>query len=125
MCLDVPNFTGEDPEKWLFAIAEYFSLLNTLADQRLRIRCKESVMDHFWPSKYEDPQGALSKLIQLGNVEEYQGDAFSLARVTEARLDDQAASVSVTTTKVVASSGGNARRILILGFLRTWRLLLS
>ncbi|GKD54523.1 hypothetical protein Tco_1287910, partial [Tanacetum coccineum] len=72
MRLDVPNFTEEDPEKWLFAIAEYFSLLNTLADQRLRIRCKESVMDHFGPSKYEDPQGALSKLLQLVNVEEYQ-----------------------------------------------------
>ncbi|GKA21527.1 reverse transcriptase [Tanacetum coccineum] len=34
------------------------------------------------------------------------GDAFSLARVTKARLDDQAASVSVTATKVVTSSGG-------------------
>ncbi|GJV53818.1 retrotransposon-related protein [Tanacetum coccineum] len=33
-------------------------------------------------------------------------DAFSLARITEARLDDQETSVSVTTTKAVKSSGG-------------------
>ncbi|GJU22337.1 retrotransposon-related protein [Tanacetum coccineum] len=77
---------------------EYFSLLKTLADQRLRIVgfnlegavvewfrwmtrnglitywewFKESVMNHFGPSKYKDPQGALSKLLQLGTVEEYQ-----------------------------------------------------
>ncbi|GKE24435.1 retrotransposon-related protein, partial [Tanacetum coccineum] len=154
---------------------EYFSLLKTLADQRLRIVgfnlegavvewfrwmtrnglitywewFKESVMNHFGPSKYKDPQGALSKLLQLGTVEEYQGefeklmnrvtnipetllisfyisglklhlqrgllvaklttigDAFSLARVTKARLDDQATLVSVTATKVVTSYGGH------------------
>ncbi|GJR96132.1 ty3-gypsy retrotransposon protein, partial [Tanacetum coccineum] len=112
MRLDVPKFTGEEPKKWLFAITEYFSLLNTPADQRLRIeRFKESVMNRFGPSKYEDPQGALSKLLQLGTIEEYQvakpttlGDAFSLPRVTEARLDDQATSVSVTATKAVTST---------------------
>ncbi|GJY92684.1 ty3-gypsy retrotransposon protein [Tanacetum coccineum] len=111
-------------------------------------RFKESVMNHFGPSKYEDPQGELSKLLQLGTIEEYQGefeklmnrvtnipetslisfyisglklhlqrellvatpttlgDAFSLARVTEARLDDQATLVSVTATKAVTGSGG-------------------
>ncbi|GKC93852.1 hypothetical protein Tco_1159294 [Tanacetum coccineum] len=31
-------------------------------------------MNRFGPSKYEDPQGALSKLLQLGTVEEYQGE---------------------------------------------------
>nr|GEU74107.1 retrotransposon-related protein [Tanacetum cinerariifolium] len=166
MRLDVLKFTEEDSERWLFAITEYFSLLNTPVDQRLRIvgfnlegavtewfrwmsrnglitdweRFKESVQNRFGPSKYEDPQGALSKLLQLGTVEEYQrefeklmnrvtdipksllisfyisglklhlqrkllvakpttlGDAFLLARVTEARLDDQASSMSVTTT---------------------------
>nr|GEU54449.1 hypothetical protein [Tanacetum cinerariifolium] len=76
-------------------------------------RFKESFMNRFGPSKYEDPQGALSKLLQLSTVEEYQvakpttlGDVFSLARVTEARLDDQATSVSVMATKVVTSYGG-------------------
>ncbi|GJX85901.1 retrotransposon-related protein [Tanacetum coccineum] len=37
MRLDVPKFSGVDPESWLFSINEYFTLLNTAADQRLRI----------------------------------------------------------------------------------------
>nr|GEY03185.1 retrotransposable element Tf2 [Tanacetum cinerariifolium] len=142
MRLDVPKFTGADPDAWLFAIQEYFTLLNTPADQRLRI-------DRFGPSKFEDPQGALSKLLQLGTVEDYQrdfkklmnrvtdipesmlisfyisglklhlqrellvakpttlGDAFALARVTEARFDDQASAMLGTATKVGTSSGGS------------------
>ncbi|GJV82306.1 hypothetical protein Tco_1522204 [Tanacetum coccineum] len=36
MRLDVPKFLGDDPERWIFAITEYFSLLNTPADQRLQ-----------------------------------------------------------------------------------------
>ncbi|GKD51268.1 ty3-gypsy retrotransposon protein [Tanacetum coccineum] len=100
MRLDVPKFTGADPDAWLFAIQEYFSLLNTRADQRLRIvgfnlegaaaewfrwmsrnglitdwdRFVENVRDRFGPSKFEDPQRALSKLLQLGTVEDYQHD---------------------------------------------------
>nr|GFB13304.1 retrotransposon-related protein [Tanacetum cinerariifolium] len=35
-------------------------------------RFVESVKSRFGPSKYEDPQGALSKLLQLGTVEDYQ-----------------------------------------------------
>ncbi|GJR96491.1 ty3-gypsy retrotransposon protein [Tanacetum coccineum] len=183
MRLDVPKFTGADPDAWLFAIQEYFTLLNAPADQRLRIvgfnlegaaaewfrwmsrnglitdweRFVENVRDRFGPSKFEDPQGALSKLLQLGTVEDYQrdfeklmnrvtdipesllisfyisglklhlqrellvakpttlGDAFALARVTEARLDDQASAMSGTATKAGTSSGGsrfsNARSV--------------
>nr|GEV23654.1 hypothetical protein [Tanacetum cinerariifolium] len=90
---------------------------------------EESVKNHFGPLKYEDLRGALSKLLQLGTVEEYQrefkklmnkvtdisdsllisvyisglklnlqhkllvliptmlGDAFSLARIIEARFE--------------------------------------
>ncbi|GKD31965.1 hypothetical protein Tco_1242743 [Tanacetum coccineum] len=124
MRLDVPKFSGNDPDSWIFSITEYFSLLATPADQRLGI-------NRFGrPCKYEDPQGALSKLLQTGMVAQYQsefeklmnrvtdipenllisfyvsglkpnlqrellvakptslGDAFSLARVTEARLED-------------------------------------
>ena len=93
-------------------------------------RFVESVKNRFGPSKYEDPQGALSKLLQTGTVEDYQrefeklmnrvtdipesllisfyvsghkihlqrellvskpttlGDAFALARITEAHLED-------------------------------------
>ena len=91
----------------------------------------ESVRNRFGPSKFKDPQGALSKLLQIGSVVEYQsefeklmyrvtdisdtllisfyisglklslqrellrarptslGDAFSLARVVEARFEGQ------------------------------------
>nr|GEV54890.1 retrotransposable element Tf2 [Tanacetum cinerariifolium] len=74
------------------SIAEYFSLLNTLVDQRLRIvgfnlegeaakwfrwmtwnglitnwdGFRESVKNRFGPSKYKDSQWALSKLLQTG-----------------------------------------------------------
>ncbi|GKF23393.1 hypothetical protein Tco_0075715, partial [Tanacetum coccineum] len=34
---DVPKFSGINPESWIFAINEYFSLLNTPADQLLWI----------------------------------------------------------------------------------------
>nr|GEV52537.1 hypothetical protein [Tanacetum cinerariifolium] len=37
MRLDVSKISGADPESWLFFIQEYFTLLNTPVDQRLRI----------------------------------------------------------------------------------------
>ncbi|GJZ52542.1 ty3-gypsy retrotransposon protein [Tanacetum coccineum] len=163
MRLDVPKFSGSDPDRWIFSITEYFTLLNTPVDQRLRvvgfnlegdaaewfrwmIRNKlitswegflESVQNRFDPCKYEDPQGALSKLLQTGTIAQYQsefeklmnrvtdisegllisfyvsglkpslqrellvskptslGDAFALARVTEARTDVGAAPLSI------------------------------
>ncbi|GKD66061.1 retrotransposon-related protein [Tanacetum coccineum] len=96
--MDVPKFSGDDPERWIFTITEYFSLLNTPTDLQLRIvsfnlegaaaewfqwmtrnglittwaRFEESMKNHFGPSKYEDSKGALSKLLQLGMVEDYQ-----------------------------------------------------
>nr|GFB79043.1 retrotransposon-related protein [Tanacetum cinerariifolium] len=108
--LDVPKFSRVDPESWIFFVKEYFSLLNTLTDQHLRIvglnlegaaaewfrlmtrnglittcdRFKESVKNHSAPSKYEDPKGALSKLLQLGMVEDYQRQFKKLMnRVTD------------------------------------------
>ncbi|GJV18914.1 UBN2 domain-containing protein [Tanacetum coccineum] len=98
MRLDVLKFSRDDLDRWIFAITEYFSLLNAPVDQHLRIvefnlkgtaaewfrwmsrndlittwvRFEESVKNRFGPSKYEDPPGALSKLLQLGTVEDYQ-----------------------------------------------------
>ncbi|GJU86719.1 receptor-like serine/threonine-protein kinase NCRK, partial [Tanacetum coccineum] len=101
--------------------------------------------NRFGPSKYEDPKGALSKLLQLGTVEDYQrefeelmnlvmdipdsllisyyiyrlkrhlqrellvskpttlGDVFSLARIIEARFDDQEAPVAGTLAGLEAN----------------------
>ncbi|GJS03334.1 probable E3 ubiquitin-protein ligase BAH1-like protein [Tanacetum coccineum] len=94
----VTRYPGVYPESWIFAITEYFSLLNTPVDQWLKIvgfnlegataewfqwmtrnglittwaRFEESVRNCFGPSEYEDPNGALSKLLQLGTVKDYQ-----------------------------------------------------
>ncbi|GKC00564.1 reverse transcriptase domain-containing protein [Tanacetum coccineum] len=136
MQLDVPKFTRVDQDSWIFAINEYFSLLNTPADQRLRIvgfnlegavvewfwwmtrnglitdwdRFMESVRNRFGPSKYEDlvtdiPESLLISFYIFGLKLNLQrellvskpttlGNAFSLARITEARLEDQAAPAS-------------------------------
>nr|GEV94572.1 hypothetical protein [Tanacetum cinerariifolium] len=88
----------------------------------------DSVKNRFGPSKYEDPHGALSKLyireidylvlcfgaktkpttgINVGKPTNL-GDAFALARVTEARLDDQRV-LLVGQTTTVASGGGSQR----------------
>nr|GEX43223.1 hypothetical protein [Tanacetum cinerariifolium]GEY18675.1 hypothetical protein [Tanacetum cinerariifolium] len=84
MRLDVPKFNGSNPDRWIFAINEYFYLLEKTTEQRLCIigsnlegdaaewyrwmtRNKlitswdgflESVQNRFSPSKYEDPQGS-------------------------------------------------------------------
>ncbi|GJW82381.1 retrotransposon-related protein [Tanacetum coccineum] len=173
--MNVLKFSGVCPESWIFAITEYFSLLNTPSDQWLKIvgfnlegaaaewfqwmtrnglitnwaRFEESARNCFGPSEYEDPNGALSKLLQLGTVKDYQrefeklmnramdipdsllisfyisglklhlqreflvsrpttlGDSFSLALITEAHLDDQAAPVAGTMTKTFGNNGGD------------------
>ncbi|GKA11101.1 ty3-gypsy retrotransposon protein, partial [Tanacetum coccineum] len=82
-------------------------------------RFEESVKNRFGPSKYEDPQGALSKLLQTGLKLSLQrellvskpttlGDAFSLSRVTEARLGDQTSATIVP--KVNHRSGSHCQR---------------
>ncbi|GJV60973.1 ATP-dependent DNA helicase PIF1-like protein [Tanacetum coccineum] len=169
MRLDVPKFSGNDPDSWIFSITEYFSLMATPTDQRLRIvwfnlegntaewflwmtrnnlittweDFVKRVQNRFGPCKYDDLQGALSKLLQTGTVVQYQsefeklmnrvtdisenlliafyvsglkpnlqcellvakptslGDAFSLARVTEARLEDQGTIVSTAKVTTV------------------------
>ncbi|GKE17836.1 ty3-gypsy retrotransposon protein [Tanacetum coccineum] len=177
MRLDVPKFLRTDPDRWIFSITEYFTLLSTPVVQRLRMvgfnlegdvaewflwtshnnlitdwdGFLESVRNRFGPCKYEYPRGALSKLLQFGTVAQYQsdfeklmhrlteipekllvsfyisglkpslqrallvskpttlGDAFSLARITEARLGDQGVS-SVSNTTIVNISGGQNQK---------------
>lgn len=156
MRLEVPRFNGSNPEAWIFAIEEYFNLYRTSEEQRLQIisfnmdgetaewfrwmkrnnmvstweKFLDSVKLRFGLSQFEDPLGALCKLLQRGSVAEYQatfeklmncvtgvfethlisyyvsglkpslqrelliskpaslGEAFSLARVYEARTED-------------------------------------
>nr|GEU37907.1 transposon Ty3-I Gag-Pol polyprotein [Tanacetum cinerariifolium] len=147
MRLDVPKFTREDPDKWIFAIKEYFSLLNTIADQRLRIvgfNLEGATAKWFrWMSRnglitdWDRFVRVLGTNLGLPNMKTRKrlcqscynlvpsrstnlhiqrkllvskpttlGDVFALARITEARLDDQATSVDVTATKSVMSTGG-------------------
>nr|GFA13094.1 retrotransposon-related protein [Tanacetum cinerariifolium]GFA13110.1 retrotransposon-related protein [Tanacetum cinerariifolium] len=110
---------------------------------------EESVKNHFRPSKYEDPRGALSKLLQFRTVKDYQqefkklmnrvtdipdsflisfyifglklhlqreffvsrpttlDDAFLLALITEARLDDQVVLLAGTTAKTFGNNDGD------------------
>nr|GEV38925.1 retrovirus-related Pol polyprotein from transposon TNT 1-94 [Tanacetum cinerariifolium] len=44
-----------------------------------------------------DTKDALSKLLQMGTVAEYESEAFSLARVTEARFADQGPATTIAT----------------------------
>ncbi|GKC50052.1 ty3-gypsy retrotransposon protein, partial [Tanacetum coccineum] len=107
MRLDVPKFSGVDPESWLFSIYEYFTLLNTPIDQRLRIvgfNLDGAAAEWFrWMTR----NGLITDWPRVSLVSKPTtlGDAFALARVTEARLEDQG-TVSVAT-KVASTSGGS------------------
>ncbi|GKB83153.1 hypothetical protein Tco_0950048, partial [Tanacetum coccineum] len=74
---------GDDPDRWIFAITEYFSLLSTPVDQRFPVVGfnMEGV------SKYEDLEGALLKLLQLGVVEDYQWEFEKLVNKVTDILD--------------------------------------
>ncbi|GJV76159.1 class II heat shock protein [Tanacetum coccineum] len=54
------------------AAAEWFQWMTRNGLITTYARFEESVKNRFGPSKYEDPKGALSKLLQLGTVEDYQ-----------------------------------------------------
>ncbi|GJW60088.1 retrotransposon-related protein [Tanacetum coccineum] len=144
--------TGVYTESWIFTITEYFSLLHNLDDQWLKIvdfNLEGAAAEWFQWMTRNDPNGVLSKLLQLGTVKDYQwefeklvnratdipdsllisyyisglklhlqrellvsrpttlGDAFSLALITDARLDDQVAPVASTTTKTFGNNGGD------------------
>ncbi|GJV10833.1 hypothetical protein Tco_1352374 [Tanacetum coccineum] len=119
MKLDVPKFSGAIPDRWIFSITEYFTLLSTPMDQRLRVvgfnlegyaaeffrwmtRKKsittwdgflESVRNRFGPwlliSFYICGLKPAIQRVLLVSEPTSLGNAFSLARVTEARLEDQ------------------------------------
>ncbi|GKC28065.1 retrotransposon-related protein [Tanacetum coccineum] len=64
-------------------VAEWFRWMSLNGLITTWDRFVESVKNRFGPSKYEDPQGALSKLLQLGTIEDYQREFEKLMnRVT-------------------------------------------
>nr|GEW43065.1 Ty3/gypsy retrotransposon protein [Tanacetum cinerariifolium] len=80
MRIDVPKFSGVDPESWLFSINE-------------TLLCLTHPLINCWESEL-----LVSKPTTLG-------DAFALARVTEARLDDQG--MVVVAPNIASTSGGS------------------
>ncbi|GKD66639.1 hypothetical protein Tco_1308747, partial [Tanacetum coccineum] len=64
-------------------------------------RARFEERNRFRPSKYEDPNGALSKLLQLGMVKDHQRDFEKL--INRARFDDQAALVAGTSAGLKAN----------------------
>nr|GEV05160.1 hypothetical protein [Tanacetum cinerariifolium] len=93
--MNVRKFSGDDPERWIFAITEYFSLLNTLVDQRLRIVSfnLEGVAAEWFRLKLHLQRELLaSKPLTLGYV-------FLLARMIEARLEDSRSTTTIAKPK--------------------------
>ncbi|GJU08264.1 ribonuclease H-like domain-containing protein [Tanacetum coccineum] len=133
---------GDDPERWIFAITEYFSLLNIPADQHLQImgfnlegvaaewfrwmsrnglittwdRFVESVKNRFGPSKYEDPQGTLLKLLQLGTIEDYQREFEMLMNRVTGILDSLLISFYISGLKLHLQRELLASKPLTLGY---------
>ncbi|GKC18592.1 ty3-gypsy retrotransposon protein [Tanacetum coccineum] len=84
MRLNVPKFSGTNPDRWIFSITEYFTYLSTLVDQRLRVVGLNLEGDAAEWFRYEDPQGSLSNLLQKGTMAQYQGEFEKLMnRVTD------------------------------------------
>lgn len=98
MRLDVPKFSSEDPQQWVFCIQEYFDYHQTPKRQRLQIvgLCLEGVASKWYQwikrnqlifgwhdfleklqqqigaSHFEDHLAVLAKLVQIGTVAEFQ-----------------------------------------------------
>ncbi|KAF5481388.1 hypothetical protein F2P56_002043 [Juglans regia] len=103
--LDFPVFHGEDPAGWIYKVHQFFSFHNTLPQQRLRLtsfhmegkaltwfqNLEESgqltdwesflkaLLVHFGPNAYDDPMESLTRLRQMGSVEEYKDKFESLS----------------------------------------------
>ncbi|GJX77412.1 retrotransposon-related protein [Tanacetum coccineum] len=119
MRLDVPKFTDVDPESWV--AAEWFRWMTRNGLITDWARFEESVKNHFGPSKYEDLVTDISKTLLiyfyisglklslhrelLVSKPTTLGDAFSLSRVTEARLGDQ--TLATIVPKVNHRSGSH------------------
>ena len=103
--IDLPAFNGEHVDDWLFRIEEYFDLVSTPLDHRVKIASlhmtepayawykwlvcnnytndwvifSEVVRKRFGTSLFENPQEALKELRQTGTVAEYQSQFEALS----------------------------------------------
>lgn len=95
--LDIPRFDGRDPLGWIFKISQLFEYQNTPEEERITVASfyldgaalswyqwmfrngfitswsgfLQALESRFAPTFYDDPKGALFKLTQRGNVNEY------------------------------------------------------
>ena len=103
--LDIPRFDGRDPLGWIFKITQLFQYQNTPEEDRITLASLyldgaalswyqwmhsnglitswttflEALESRFAPTFYNDPKGALFKLMQRGTVNEYLTEFERLA----------------------------------------------
>ena len=103
--LDIPRFDGRDPLGWIFKITQLFQYQNTPEEDRITVASLylddaalswyqwmysnglitswnaflEALESRFAPTCYDDPKGALFKLMQRGTVNEYLTEFERLA----------------------------------------------
>ena len=103
--LDIPRFDGRDPLGWIFKISQLFEYQNTPEEERITVASfyldgaalswyqwmfrngfitswsgfLQALESRFAPTFYDDPKGALFKLTQRGNVNEYLTEFEPLA----------------------------------------------
>ncbi|GJV22966.1 hypothetical protein Tco_1375661 [Tanacetum coccineum] len=56
-----------------------------------------------------DMKGALSKLLQMGTVAEYEREAFSLARIAEARFEDEQSTIAIAKPNKLTAKADNTK----------------
>nr|GEY59796.1 myosin heavy chain-related protein [Tanacetum cinerariifolium] len=95
----------DDPERWIFAITEYFSLLNTPADQRLRIGygCT-GLFAHLMKAHLEDNRSTTTiakpnDLVQVQHLEETTFHKSNKVEETKARVEATVHKKKATTEK--------------------------
>ena len=96
--LDFPHFNGDDPTRWIYRVEQYFSLLNTFDFNKVPLASfhlehealqwfrwyikadaepnwtdfSQLLLQRFGPSAFDDFTGALTKIFQIGTMQEYQ-----------------------------------------------------
>ncbi|KAF5465151.1 hypothetical protein F2P56_015182 [Juglans regia] len=103
--LDFPTFNGGDPHGWLYKVNQFFSFHNTLPQHHLRLasfhmegkalvwfqgldesglltsweEMVKIMLIRFGPSSYDGPMEQLTRLRQVGTVEEYKAHFEALS----------------------------------------------